>query len=187
MSRRMVAGALTVALMGLLLWIGGRRPSGRPVAESGVASAVDPSGSPEALIRALLENARAGNVPAYLDAFAGPIRSRIAREVEEKGRDAFAGDLRRAAGARKGHAVFAPEPDGPDATRIVVESVYPDRNERQTYRLERTADGWRVVEVETVRGRTPAARFGAAATYREPEGVPVEGLTPHESAGEAEP
>jgi hypothetical protein len=186
-SRRMIAGTLTIALMGLILWIGGRRRSGRPVAESGAVTTVDPSESPEALIRALLEHARQGDIAAYLDAFNSPIRSRIAREVEEQGRDAFAVDLRRAAGARKGHAVFAPVPDGPDACWIVVESVYPDRNERQTYRLERTADGWRVVEVETVRGRSPAARFGAAATYQEPEGIPVEGNAPTESAGDPEP
>ena len=41
----------------------------------------------------------------------------------------FAADLQRAARARKGHALYAPEPDGPDAYVITVESVYrrPER------------------------------------------------------------
>jgi hypothetical protein len=55
----------------------------------------------------------------------------------------------------------------------VVESVYPDRNERQTYRLERAGGGWLVAEVETVRAHRPAVKFGAPASFREPEGVPV--------------
>ena len=82
-------------------------------------------------------------MPAYLAAFGPALRERLGREAEEKGREAFAGSLRAAARARKSHAVFAPEADGPDAARVVVESVYPDRNERQTYRLERSEGGWR--------------------------------------------
>ena len=56
---------------------------------------------------------------------------------------------------------------------MVVEAVYPDRNERQTYRLERADGNWLVADVETVRAHQPRARFGAPATFREPEGVPV--------------
>ncbi len=123
-------------------------------------------------------------MPAYLAAFAPALRARLEREADEKGRAAFAESLRAAARARKSHAVFAPEADGPDAARVVVEAVYPDRNERQTYRLERSDGGWLVADVETVRAHRPQARFGTPASYREPEGVPVPVETP---AGEEEP
>jgi hypothetical protein len=177
--RRVVAGVATLALMVLLLWSGMRR-GGSPAgaAPDAVATAPDPYEDAEARVRALLAGARDGDVSAYLAAFVGPLRDRLEREVRERGADAFATDLRRAAAARKGHAVFAPEPDGPDAARITVEAIYPDRNERQTYRLERGPDGWRVAAVETVRSRTPAAKFGTPAQYQEPEGPPVEPIGP---------
>lgn len=173
--RRLLAGLLTVALMAWLVRSGLRAPApGSSVATAGASSASpDPLAGAEARVRALLADASAGDVAAYLGAFAPAFRARLGREADEQGRAVFAGSLRAAASARKGHAVFAPEPDGPDSARVVVESVYPDRNERQTYRLERDGGGWLVAEVETVRAHRPSARFGDPATFREPEGVPV--------------
>jgi hypothetical protein len=176
MNRRAFAGILTFGLLGLVLAIGGRRP---PAGRGGSGA---PAETPEARLRRFIEDARVGDVDRYLDAFAEPLRSRIAREAEELGRPVFADALRRASEARKGFALHAPEPDGPDAVRIDLESVYPDRNVRQSYRLERDRDGWRIAAIEEPRGREPAARFGTTATYREPEGVPVEGIEPPESS-----
>jgi hypothetical protein len=185
MSRRMLAGIVTAAVLGLVLAVGSRRPAADP--SGGLIAAGDASPTPEARLRAMLDDARAGDVDAYLDAYTEPLRSRIAREADEAGRSAFADELRRAAAARRGHAIFAPELDGPDAVRIAVEMVYPDRNERQVYRLKRGPDGWRVTGVETARERSPSARFGSPATYREPEGVPVQGIAPPASADEPVP
>jgi hypothetical protein len=182
--RRALAAIVTVALMGLLLRSGLRDPGpggtagGPPLSPDSTESAP----GPEVRVRALLADASAGDVPGYLAAFAPALRARFGREADEKGRDAFAGALREAAKARKSHAVFAPEADGPDAARVVVEAVYPDRIERQTYRLERVGGDWLIADVETVRGHRPPARFGTPASYQEPEGVPVE-----VPAGEEEP
>jgi hypothetical protein len=179
MSRRIIAGALTVVVLALILAVSSRRP---PSGSGGAATAVnDDSGTPEARLRRFMDDARAGDVDGYLTAYAEPLRSRIAREADEVGRTAFAAALRRASEARKGHALYAPEPDGPDAVRIAVESVYADRNERQVYRLVRDGDGWRIAAVEAARGREPVARFGTPASYKEPEGVPVQGVEPPES------
>jgi hypothetical protein len=170
--KRVLAGSLTAVVMGLLLWAGSRRPG--PVAET---SGAKPSG-PETRIQRLLEDSARGDVASYLACFGGRLRARLERELAERGRDAFASDLKRAAEARRSHATFAPEPDGTDAARVTVETVYPDRNERQTYRLVQGADGWLVTEVETVRSHEPKAKYGAPATYQEPEGPPVQaGLT----------
>jgi hypothetical protein len=171
-SRKLIAGVLTVALMGLILAVGALRPSARP----GKSRSSD--GTAEVRLRQFIEDARAGDVDGYLDAYAEPLRSRIAREADEAGRSAFAEALKRASGSRKGYALYAAEPDGPDAVQIAIESVYPDRNERQVYRLERGPDGWRIAAVEAVRGREPSARFGSPASYQEPEGVPVQGAEP---------
>lgn len=183
--KRVVAGVLTVALMAFLLWSGVKRPAGRTGAGTGAepgssrADAPDPA---EAQLNTLLDGAWRGDVSAYLGCFGGPLRERLEREVNERGRDSFAADLRRAARSRKGHAVFAAEPEGEGAARITVETVYTDRNERQTYHLAREAGGWLVNDVETVRSQVPKARFGTTASYREPEGVPVQGVPPRVEA-----
>ncbi|MDR3637013.1 MAG: hypothetical protein P4L84_24630 [Isosphaeraceae bacterium] len=178
--KRFVAGGLTIAIMGLLLWAGARRPEPVPSsAEPGTVEAPpNPASGAEARIQKLLEDSARGDVSAYLAGFGGPLRERLEREMAERGRDAFAGDLKRAAAARKSHATFAPETEGADAARVTVETVYPDRNERQTYRLEQGPDGWLVMDVETVRSHQPKAKYGSPASYQEPEGPPVQpGLT----------
>lgn len=125
-----------------------------------------------------MEAAWKGDVKAYLDAFQGTLHDRLEREIRERGAEAFSEDLRRAARARKSHAVFGSTSESPDSARVVVESVYADRNERQAYRLEKTDSGWLVAEVQTVKGREPKAKFGQAAAFLAPEGVPVqEGVT----------
>jgi hypothetical protein len=176
--KRLLAGVLTVMLMGFLAWSGIRRPASAPAADSGQAEANAPNPA-EARVQALLRTAWGGDVAGYLDSFRGPLRQRLEREVNERGRDAFADDLRRAARSRKSHAVFAAELEGTDAARVTVETVYLDRNERQTYRLEAGSDGWLVTDVETIRSHQPKAKYGTQASYQEPEGVPVqsEGLS----------
>lgn len=175
--KSLVAGLLTAVILGLLFWSGLRDRSGTnaPAAASSDA-AVNPAVDPvEDRIRNLLDRSREADVSGYLEAFTGPLRDRLEREINERGREAFAEDLRTAAASRKSHAMFAPEFEGPDSARIVVEAVYLDRNERQTYRLERKAAGWFVADVETVKSRQPKEKYGTPAVYNAPEGVPVQG------------
>jgi hypothetical protein len=183
--KRLAAGLITVALMGWLLWSGSRRPAGDGTASVRTgespdpipASAPAPASPAEARVQSLLDEARRGDVDSYLGGFAGPLRQRLEREAGERGRAAFADDLRAAARLRKSHAVFAAEPDGPDAARVTVEAVYPDRNERQTYRVERDGPtgAWLVTGVETVRSHQPKAKYGSPAAFIAPEGNPVQG------------
>lgn len=176
--RSIVAGLLTALILASMLVLGARGP-GRPAAPDAPSEALgvggaDGAGSAEDLIRGLLRSAERGDVAGYLGAFASPLRSRLAREVDGRGRDAFAADLRHASAARKSHAVFAAEPDGDDAVRVTVETIYPDRNERQTYRVGRSDDGWRVLDVAPIKSHQPTARFGSPANYIAPEGVPIQ-------------
>jgi hypothetical protein len=170
---------LTVALMGVLLWVGRNRPAAPAPGSAGsepnraVSNVPDPA---EVRLGSLLDSALNGDVTGYLDCFSGPLRQRLEREVSERGRDVFAADLKRAAQSRKSHAIFAVEPEGAAAARITVETVYPDRNERQTYHLAQETGTWLVNDVETVRSQVPKAKYGMPATYQEPEGVPVQGL-----------
>ena len=126
-------------------------------------------------IERLLADAERGDVDTYLAAFGGPIRDRLTRQAEQRGRPDFGEQLRRTARARKSHAIFEPEPDGdgPDGARVSVESTFADRIERQTFRLVRVGSGWVITDVETARDHVPRAALGSAATYQEPEGPPV--------------
>jgi hypothetical protein len=193
--RRILAGSLTVIIMGSLIWnalcpSAALRPSASSAGDESVitssrfqTSAQYPDAT--ACIERLLESARKGDVFAYLNAFGGPLRERLLREADERGRDAFALRLRRAGVARKSHAIFAPRPAGDRAlaASITVESTFSDRLERQTFRLERADTGWLVTEVETASERASAKPIGALATYDEPEGAPVE-PRPDETVGE---
>jgi hypothetical protein len=179
--KRALAAVLTISILGVLFWQSLRRQdalsasSASSQVSASVLSEPQPFREAEQQVRALVASARAGDVAAYLASFADPMRQKLERDIAERGREAFAADLRFASETRKSHAVFAPEAEGTDAARITVESVYADRNERQTYHLAKTPSGWRVVDVETARSLIPIAKFGAPAEYQEPEGMPVQG------------
>jgi hypothetical protein len=167
-------------VIGLLLWSGLRGGAPGPTDPGAIAPGPAPAPEPpspfaaaEVRLRDLLDRGRRGDVQGYLAAFTGSLRDRLEREARDRGQDGFADDLRRAAAARKSHAVFAAEPDGPDACRIVVEAVFPDRNERQTYRLEQTPWGWLVAAVDSVRSRSPEEKYGSPAGFVVSEGLPV--------------
>jgi hypothetical protein len=179
--KRNLAGLFTTIVMGLMIWTGlNRSPSSTP---SATDSEADPKSQDPRFqdlgfqnraglqgaadrIEGLLASARDGNAASYLGAFGGPLRARLEREADERGRDAFALLLRRAGEARRSHAIFAPEPAGDrtDAARITVESTFADRLERQTFRLERAKGGWLVTEIETARQQVPKNSPGSLAT-----------------------
>jgi hypothetical protein len=168
--KRILPGFLTLIVMGVIAWAGLRRPFEREAPREKDVEFASPA---EAQVHSLLRSAREGDVAAYLATFDRPLRARIEREIDEQGRDSFVAALRQAARSRKSRAVFAPVPEGDDLVSVVVESVYPDRNERQTYRLGQRPEGWLVTEVTTVRGHEPTSKFGSPASFQEPEGVPV--------------
>src|SRR5262249_9750038 len=138
--KRQLAALFTLLIMGGMLWMGLRHrdrpaaatPTGPP-APIGIhrPQLSDLSGASER-IETLLDGAQRGDVAAYLASFDGPLRGRLDHEAGERGRAAFAAELRRVAQARKSHAIFAPvtEGDGPDTARIIVESIFADRIER---------------------------------------------------------
>jgi len=183
--KRILAGLVTTMIMGLMIWSGLKgspsptRPGAGPETDGrfqdlGFRNRAGLDGAADR-IEGLFASARDGDAAAYLGAFDGPLRARLEREADERGRDAFAALLRRAGLARKSHAIFAPEPDGNRAglARITVDSTFADRLERQTFRLERTSGGWLVTEIETAHQHVPRNAPGTLATYQEPEGSPV--------------
>jgi hypothetical protein len=183
--KRVAAALITAIIMTLMTWTALSQPRfpriATKVAEADFGSqdstlpATARFEGATSCIEGLLVSARAGDVASYLAAFGGPLRDRLAREADEIGRDIFALQLRRASQARKSHAIFTPESEGGsgDGARIVVESTFADRIERQTFRLEHAPNGWLITETETAREHVPKTPFGSLAKYQEPEGPPV--------------
>lgn len=178
----------TILVLAIMAWLGIRSgrdvqvapPALPPASSPGGLAGADDLRPASARVERLLSDAARGDVPAYLAAFSGPIAERMNRRASERGAAAFADDLRRAATARKGHAVFEPEPDGdrPGVARVTVESTFADRVERQMFRLVRQDEKWLVDDVETARVLKPPHAPGSPATFQEPEGIPVPaGLT----------
>ena len=183
--KRFLPGLLTLVVMGVVAWAGLRRQADGDGPHGPDTELSDPV---EARVHSLLQSARDGDVAAYLAAFDDPMRARIEREVDEKGRDTFRSVLQQAARSRKSRAVFASVRDGDDIASVVVETVYPDHNERQTYRFGRAPGGWLITDVTTLRGQEPPSRYGATATFQEPEGIPVQAPGfPDDIAGSREP
>ena len=180
--RRQLAALSTVIIMGGMLWTGLRHrdpPAAGTPASPPTWGGADRqtlshlSGAPQR-IEALLDAAARGDVAAYLASFDDPLRVLLEHQADEPGRAAFAAELRRAARARRSHAVFAPMAGGdPDTARIIVESIFADRIERQTYRLVRRDAAWLITDFQTARDRVPRNPLGSLATFHEPEGVPV--------------
>jgi hypothetical protein len=191
--RRRLAALGSLIIMTVVFWAGLRRlgspGDGSPLAPPDAGPAVRPPvldsdlGSAWDRIEALLDSAQRGDVAGYLAAFDGPLRARLEREAGERGRTAFAAELRRAAEARKSHATFAPVPDGEGGgtARITVESTFADRIERRVYRLVRGDGGWLITDVDAAGDRIPKNPLGSLATFQEPEGVPV--VTDERGAG----
>jgi hypothetical protein len=182
--KRALAGILTVVIVSVMIATALRPktpsyPVGRMRAEQAghIAAPASDAQFQDASrrVEGLLDCARRGDVSAYLEAFAGPLRGRLEQEAKERGLAAFAGQLQRAGGARKSHAIFAPrsEGTGSSAVTVTVESVYADRIERQTFRLTRDSGAWLVTEVERARDVRTGKPLGTIATFEEPEGVPV--------------
>jgi hypothetical protein len=197
---RVLAGAITSMIMGVMVWVALHRSSSQtdPAAGSGSDSRLHDSlpSSRELATRARLQRAtdrveillasvRDGDVSTYFGCFGGTLRARLKREADELGGDIFAARLRSSGEARKSHAVFAPEPDMEhlDRVRITVESALANRLERQTFCLEQASGGWLITDVETAREHVPRYLLGSLAAFEQPEGIPETGATVEPSDG----
>src|SRR5436309_2561455 len=88
-----------------------------------------PPAGPADAVYAVMDAARAGDVKAYLECYAGGMRSSLDQSVRESNERAFAKYLRETNAAIKGVAVSEPQPVGDREASVRVEYVYQDRNE----------------------------------------------------------
>ena len=151
--KRVVAALITCVLLAVVLFAS-RRPSAPP--------ANGPGSSPEDCIQRKLTAAEQGEVSTYLDSLIGSERLRLERELADLSRDAFAQSLRQALQELKGRAVFglAERERAGQEVVLTVERVYLNRTERQSYRLVRSADQWRIASIQAAQAYQPATAYG---------------------------
>ncbi len=116
-------------------------------------------------IERMFDAAEKGDLETYIDCFTGPERKRLDRDLETAPKDRFAQSLKDALQPLMGRAISDPLPedddaDNSDTTSLVVERIYANRNETQTYFLRYQNNRWRIFEVRKSVVIQPPIPFG---------------------------
>lgn len=161
MSAATQARVITAVLItGLGLFVIARQRGGGSEAAP-VASVALPS--PQDAIYAMLDAAREGDVGKYLEHYDGPLAASLKQSAAEQGEPRFAQYLRETNEPVKGIAVQEPQPVRDGAVKVRVEFVYQNRNEAQTFHLERQGERWRIVKLETAERVKTLVPYGSPA------------------------
>lgn len=100
-------------------------------------------------IYAMLDAARSGDVPKYLNCFSGSMDAALRQSLAESGEAGFANYLRSTQAQVKGVALNEPQPLTEREVKVRVEYVFQDRNEIQLMNLEKFAAGWKITRLES--------------------------------------
>jgi len=111
------------------------------------APKADPT--PQDVIYAMLDAAREGNVPVYLNAHTGAMEQSLRKAIAESTEPGFAKYLKESNAAIKGIALQEPQPLTDREVKVRVEYVFEDRNEIQFMYLEKSGNSWKVSRVDT--------------------------------------
>jgi hypothetical protein len=166
--KRWVAGLLTVCIGMLLLLAAVFGPRERV------------NDTPEKCLDQMFQAMKAGDVPKYLDCFAGELRDQLESTVRTQGTAGFANYLKETAGPVKGRALFGAEYASADRAQLKVDRVYESRMwEYQNYRLDRRSGAWRIYSLDPVQLHEPPIPYGTPAfPTSDPPNTPSNGENP---------
>jgi len=122
------------------------------------------SESPEDVIYAMLDAARAGDAKAYLNSFAGPLQHQLQQAMRESGTPQFATYLRNQSAAYESVAVSPVDQPSESDARLRVEYVYSNRNEVQTFHLKKDGGRWIVTGISGTDPIKTLIPYGTAVT-----------------------
>lgn len=149
--------AVALAVLGLLVLMRQRDSAPAIAARSAVST-------PQSTVYAMLNSARAGDVPKYLDHYTGELAASLRRAVADQGDVGFAQYLRQTNELIKGIAVNEPEAVAEREVKLRVELVYGDRNEAQIFHLEKQPSGqWRIKRLEAAERVKTLVPYGSSA------------------------
>ena len=101
---------------------------------------------PEDVLIAMVQAMERGDVEALKECFGGDLRRRLEDLLARDSAPWLSEWRRRRGSAVKGLAILGREELGPDQVRVLTETVYNDRNTRQSFRLQRVDGSWRVTD-----------------------------------------
>jgi hypothetical protein len=101
----------------------------------------------EDIIWKMFSSAKLGNTQQYLDCFTGKSLRSLQTANEEKGEPVFRDYIQQNAQAIKGVSIINKEQKNSLKTVFDVEIVYADRNEYQTFSLQKAKKGWKINEI----------------------------------------
>ncbi len=132
--------------------------------DSAPAIAARPAVStPQNTVYAMLDSARSGDVPKYLDHYTGELAGSLRRAAAEQGEAGFAHYLRQTNEIIKGIAVNEPERITEREVKLRVELVYGDRNEAQIFHVEKQPGGeWKIKSLEAVERVKTLVPYGSS-------------------------
>jgi len=151
MSKQRKAQLLTVATMlgiGAFVWL--RQQGWQPGTDRLIPQAAQPKAepTPQDAIYAMLDAAREGKVAEYLGYFTGQMEASLRQSVAEQGEAAFGKYLRDTNAPIKGIAITEPQALTDREVKARVEYVYQDRNEVQTFYLEKLGGQWKIARLD---------------------------------------
>jgi hypothetical protein len=107
-----------------------------------------PATQPQDAIYEALDAVREGSLAKYIEAHTGSMEASLRRAAAEFGEARLLQSLQQRNVPLKGIAVQEPERLSEREVRARVEYVFADRNEVQTYYLERSGDRWKIARVD---------------------------------------
>jgi hypothetical protein len=154
-NRRSLATAAAIALAAAALWWARARQA--PPADTAETE-------PQSVVWRMVDASKARDVPAYLECFAGELRTRLEATVDQLGDEGFAEYLARRVAELKGVALYDVERQSEGRASVTVEYVFADEKELQRLHLEEVRGRWVIADAE--------------ASHREksliPYGTPIE-------------
>ena len=139
---RLATAALITALGAVVLWKQGA------FQRVGIAAQESPAPQPQDAIYQALDAIREGNLAKYIDAHTGTMEASVRRTASEVGEARVLRALQERNAPLKGIAILEPERLSDREVKARVEYVFADRNEMQTYYLERSGEAWKIARVD---------------------------------------
>jgi len=158
-----LTGLFILILLGLIFLRthGWRVPSGVTAPFSHSRPAVT---TPEDVVYAMLDAARAGNTAVYVDTFSGPLQQQIQQVIRESGKAQFATYLAAQSSSFQSVALSVTDQPSDLEARLRVEYVYANRNEVQTFHLKKNVGYWKIIGISGTDQIKTLIPYGTAVT-----------------------
>ncbi len=105
--------------------------------------------APEDVLIDMVQAMETSNVPAWLDCFTGDLGRRLQNVARQGGNDEISRQFKERNKLVKGFAIIDRQPRGFDALLVFTETVYADKNTRQSFLLKEEGGRWKIVQSDS--------------------------------------